>query len=224
MGRGHRSTVPGGSSCVAADHCGLNAGTRREDIHAGAVVGKGRANVRGSGGSHSQRFADPGGRVVACVCVVIARGHHKSDPGCNGALDGSIQRSRCAAAQAHICHGWKNGFGRHPINACNHTPPGTKAVTIQHPHRMDGHAFGYPIGRAAHSPRDVGSVAVAIFDAEAVVDGGRAAAHPARKFVVACAQARVQNIDVDTHSIHGIGVGTVQRQGVLVESVQPPGG
>ena len=103
-------------------------------------------------------------------------------------------------------------------------PPGTKAVTIQHPHRMDGHAFGYPIGRAAHSPRDVGSVAVAIFDAEAVVDGGRAAAHPARKFVVACAQARVQNIDVDTHSIHGIGVGTVQRQGVLVEPVQPPGG
>ena len=123
VGRGHRSTVPGGSSCVAADHCGLNAGTRREDIHAGAVVGKGRANVRGSGGSHSQRFADPGGRVVACVCVVIARGPHKSDPGCNGALDGSIQRSRCAAAQAHICHGWKNGFGRHPINACNHTPP-----------------------------------------------------------------------------------------------------
>ena len=89
---------------------------------------------------------------------------------------------------------------------------------------MDRYAFGNAVGCATQSPGDVGSVAVAILHAQAIVDGGCTVAHPARKFAVSRAQTSVQNVDTDTCPIHGIGISAVQRQGALINPIQPPSG
>ncbi len=224
VGGSHRCAVPGGGRGIAADHRRLNAGTWRKYIDTGAVVGEGRADIRRGRGSHSQGFAGPGGRRIARIPVVVARSHHKSDPCLDGTTHRSIQRGRAATAQTHICHSGQLSVGRHPVNARNHPRPGAVSITVQHPHRMDRHPFGDSVGRAAHCPRDVGSVAVAVIHTQTVADGCCAVAHPSRKFVVGGAQTRVQNICVDTRPVHGIGVGTVQRQGALVDPIQSPSG
>lgn len=75
---GHGSPRPGVRGRVAGVQSGKYIRPRREDVHAGAVVGKGRSGIGAGGRSYREGFGGACRGVVTGVLVVISgcHGHH----------------------------------------------------------------------------------------------------------------------------------------------------
>lgn len=75
---GHGSPRPGGRGRVGGVQSGKYIRPRREDVHAGAVVGKGRSDIGAGGRSYREGFGGACRGVDTCVVVVISgcHGHH----------------------------------------------------------------------------------------------------------------------------------------------------
>ncbi len=89
---------------------------------------------------------------------------------------------------------------------------------------MQGDALRHAVRGAAHRPRDVCAVAVAVARPVAVADGRVAGPDAAGELLVRGAQARVEDVGVDPGAGLVVGVGRVERQGPLVDAVEAPGG
>jgi hypothetical protein len=113
-------------------------------------------------------------------------------------------------------------IGGDPVDAGNDARHRSAPVAVQHPHGDQRDALGDSIGRPADRAGDVGAMAVAVVR-RAAVDHVVPARHTAGEFAVIQADAGVQ--DVDAHALPGGGIDerSVQRQGALVDPVQPPG-
>ena len=125
----------------------------------------------------------------------------------------------------------------HPVHPGDHAGVTAAAITVQYPHRRDLCLLGHPVNGAHGGARHMGAVAITVIgvgrvhtaatkqETAATADEVTARADPPAEFVMAGAQTGVDHIDGDiVAGAVGILVAAIQRQGWLVNPVQPPGG
>ncbi len=115
-------------------------------------------------------------------------------------------------------------IGGDPVDARDHAGVGARALAVEDPHRHQTNLLRHPVGRTAHRARDVRAMAVAVFGAAAVVDRGVAGKHPTAELAMGGTDTGVDDVGADVRGGGRIGVGAVQGQVALVDSIQAPGG
>ena len=88
---------------------------------------------------------------------------------------------------------------------------------------MDRHAFGHAVGGAADGAGDMGAVTVAVGGVAAAGDGIVTAAHAAAELAVGQQYAGVDDVGMHACSGSVVGVGGVEGQIALVDTVEAPG-
>ena len=138
----------------------------------------------------ADRLQHPGGRRVAGVRRLVARGDRVAHAARDRAAHGEVERRRRRAAQAHV------GDGRpavllhvlgHPVDSPDHVRVGAAAV-LQHAHGVQGHGLGDAELGPADRACDVRPVALVVGRIARV--GREPLAQPARELGVARCRCR----------------------------------
>ncbi len=163
------------------------------------------------------------GRLVAGVLGLVAGRHGQHHAGVGQAQHGVVHRLAGAAAQRHVGHRRKGAVVRHPVDAGDHARVGAAPRAVEHAHGDQGHALGHAVGAAADGAGHVRAVAVAV-DAGAARHGVVADRGAAAELRVAGQDAGVDDVRPHARAGGGVVVVAVERQGVLVDAVEAPGG
>ena len=110
----------------------------------------------------------------------------------------------------------------HPVEAGQHGAGAAGSGTVEHPDPDQLHPFGHPVRGPTHGACDVSAVPIAVCSqpTERVISIYRAAA----KLRVAVPDAGIDDVGGDPLASLGVSVVAVQRDVMLVNAVQPPGG
>src|SRR5690606_23045272 len=200
-------------------------GAGREHVEHGTVVGVAGARVTGGGRAHRDRLGHAGRGLGGGVGGLVARRDDEGDAGGDGVADRRVEGAVRAAAEGHVGDGRLDRVPRDPVDACDDLGGGAGARVVQHPHADDLGLLGHAVGAARDGAGDVGAVAVAVLGGVVVVDGVVAVGGTAAEVAVRDAHSGVDDVrrDALTGRIR-VGVRVVERQVLLVDPVQAPGG
>ena len=167
VGRGHRGTGDGGGAGGAADPGREDGGAGGEDVDDGAVVGEGRAGIRGGGGTDSAGRGGRGRGVVGSVGVVVTGGDGKEVAGVGDGSGGAVDGGGVATAEGHVDNDTvgaaaAGGIGDDAVHASNDTGGRAGARGGKDLDSIELGLLGNTIGRATNGAGNVGTVAVAI--------------------------------------------------------------
>src|SRR5699024_8254648 len=207
---GHRRAVVGVGATTR--HGGLDTHTRGVDVHGGTVVGERGRGVGLVGGGHGGHTGGTGGRDVVGVLALVARGDRDEHTGLGQCVHRLVQRLGGGPTQGQVRDRSGLGVLRHPLDTRDDVVVGAGTVVVQHLDPDQVGARGDTVTVGTDGAGHVGAVPLR-------VPAERGAA---TEVGVVHVQAGVQDVGSDTAAVGLGGVGVVQWQILLVDTVQTP--
>lgn len=152
--------------------------------------------------------------------MAIAGGQSEGHTRGDRAFHRVIQRDTGASAEAHIGNGGLGGIFGYPVHPGGDTAHRTRSGAVQDAYGNQVDSLGDAIRGTADRTRDMGSVPVAVAAVTTPnVEAGRCAAS---ELAVTEPDSGIDDVGGNTRSSGSIAVVTVERQKMLIDTVQSP--
>lgn len=230
VGRGHGGAGDGVHGRLAADPGRLDVEARGEDVVALAKVAEVGALIGQGGGADGDCVLGGRGRVVARVCVVVARSDGEVDADGDGGVDGAVESGRLATAKGHVGGAALEALALAvlcrlelfqvrlggPLDTLDDIGHGAGAVAAEDLDGLDACLLGDAVLLAGDGAGAVCAVSIAVLIGVAL-GYGLAPTGAALKVNVLDVGARVDDVDVDT--LATVAVIEVLVEGAKVEAL-----